>query len=53
MIGADFHFGRKGLKLKKYEKRIKGIRHMLAALNPQAAQLIAFDNAQIIFSLSD
>ena len=51
MIGPDFHFGRKGLNIRKYEKRIKGIRHMLAALNPQTAQLIAFDNAQKIFTL--
>ena len=53
MIGADFHFGRKGVKLKKYEKKIKRFRQMLAALNPQAAQLIAFENAQKIFYLSE
>jgi len=53
MIGADFHFGRKGVKHKKYKKRIKGFRQMLAALNPQAAQLIAFENAQKIFYPSE
>ena len=49
MIGADFHFGRKGVKLKKYKKRIKGFRQMLSTLNPQAAQFIAFENARRIF----
>jgi hypothetical protein len=48
-IGADFHFGRKGVKLKKYKKKIKGFRQMLSTLNPQAAQFIAFENAQRIF----
>jgi hypothetical protein len=49
MIGADFHFGRKGVRLKKYKKRIKGFRQMLSTLNPQAAQFIAFENARRIF----
>jgi len=52
-IGADFHFGRKGVKLKKYKKRIKGFRRMLSALNPQAAQLIAFENAHRKFFRSE
>ena len=53
MIGADFHFGRKGVKLKKYKKRIKGFRQMLATLNSQAAQFIAFENAERIFYSSE
>lgn len=53
MIGADFHFGRKGVRLKKYKKRIKGFRQMLFTLNPQAAQLIAFGNARRIFYSSE
>lgn len=48
-IGADFHFGRKGVRLKKYKKRIKGFRQMLSTLNPQTAQFIAFENARRIF----
>ncbi len=53
MIGADFHFGRKGVNLKKYKKRIKGFRQMLSTLNPQAAQFIAFENAQRVFYRSE
>lgn len=49
MIGADFHFGRKGVRPKKYKKRIKGFRQMLSTLNLQAAQIIAFENARRIF----
>jgi hypothetical protein len=52
-IGADFHFGRKGVKLKKYKKRIKGFRQMLSTLNPRAAQFIAFENARRIFYRSE
>jgi len=48
-IGADFHFGRKGVRHKKYKKRIKGFRQMLSTLNPQAAQFIAFENARRMF----
>ena len=50
MLGTDFHFGRKGVQPAKYEKRIKQARRMLGTLSPEAARLIAFENAQKIFS---
>jgi len=49
MIGTDFHFGRKGVILKKYGKRIRQMRQLLGTLNPEAARLIAFENARKIF----
>jgi hypothetical protein len=50
MIGVDFHFGRKGVELQKYEKKIKQFRQMLGTLDPEAARLIAFENAEKILT---
>lgn len=46
MVGTDFHFGRKGVRLKKYEKKIKWMRRLLGTLNPKFAEMIAYQNAK-------
>lgn len=46
MIGTDAKFGRKSFKMKKYNKLIKQMRRMLGTLNPNAAKLIAYENAK-------
>lgn len=46
MVGTDFHFGRRGVKIKKYRKQIKQFRYMLGALEGHAARLIAYENAR-------
>jgi hypothetical protein len=48
-IGTDFHFGRKGVNIKKYKKRIAEVRAVLGALQPDVARLIAYENAQKMF----
>jgi hypothetical protein len=45
-VGTDFHFGREGVKLRKYKKTIRHFRQMLGALEPQAAERIAYINAR-------
>lgn len=49
MIGTDSKFGRKGFEVSKYNKKIKQMRRILGTLNPRAARLIAYENAQKIF----
>ncbi len=49
MIGTDFHFGRKGVDIRKYKQRVKKVRQILGALRPQAADLIASGNARRLF----
>jgi predicted TIM-barrel fold metal-dependent hydrolase len=49
MIGTDSKFGRKSFETSKYKKKIKRIRHILGALTPRAARLIAYENARKLF----
>ena len=49
MIGTDAKFGREGFEVSKYKKEIEQMRRILGALNPNAARLIAHENAQKIF----
>ena len=57
MIGTDEKFGRigkgvhaaKGAKVAKYEKKIRHMRKTLGSLDPQAAEQIAYRNAERIF----
>jgi hypothetical protein len=38
------------IELQKYDKRIKRMRQMLGTLDPEAARLIAFENAEKILT---
>jgi hypothetical protein len=54
MLGTDEKFGRlrRGVhvaKGQKYEKSIKRMRKILGSLGPEAAELIAYKNAERIF----
>ncbi len=51
IVGSDYKFGRAGKQhtTKKYIKEIKRIKRLLGVLNPEAAELIAYKNAQRIF----
>lgn len=49
MVGSDAKFGRKGFRLKKYHKEIKLIRKALGSLAPEAAEMIAWQNAVRVF----
>ncbi|MBW1916350.1 MAG: amidohydrolase family protein [Deltaproteobacteria bacterium] len=49
MIGTDFHFGRKGVEISKYKKRIKQVRKILGTLDPKTARTIAYENAKRLF----
>ncbi len=57
MVGTDEKFGRRGkgvlaprgVKMEKYYKTIKRFRKILGSINPEAARLIAHDNADRIF----
>ena len=51
MVGSDFKFGRsgKGNSIEKYRKTIRKIRKLLGSLKPEAAKLIAHENARRIF----
>lgn len=57
MVGTDEKFGRRGkgvlaargAKVEKYGKSIKRIRKILGSINKEAAQLIAYGNAERIF----
>jgi len=49
MIGTDSHFGRKSFQISKYKKKIKRMRLILGTINPEAARLIAYENARKIF----
>jgi hypothetical protein len=57
MVGTDEKFGRigkgvlagRGEKLAKYEKKIKHMRKILGLLNPAAAEMIAYKNAEKIY----
>lgn len=49
MIGTDSHFGRKSFQISKYKKKIKQMRLILGTINPEAARLIAYENARKIF----
>lgn len=46
MVGTDFHFGRHGVKIKKYRRKIKQFRYVLGALKEHVARLIACENAR-------
>ena len=46
MVGSDFHFGRRGVKIKRYKKRIKQYRYMLGTLEERTARMIAYENAR-------
>ena len=46
MVGTDFHFGRRGVKIKRYKKRIKQYRYMLGTLEERTARMIAYENAR-------
>ena len=47
MVGSDMKFGRR--RAQEYDVRIKTIREILGSINPDAAELIAYKNAQIFF----
>jgi predicted TIM-barrel fold metal-dependent hydrolase len=49
MIGTDFHFGREGVQISKYKKKIKLVRRILGTINPEAVKLIAYENAEKLF----
>ena len=45
IIGSDAKFERKDFKAADYLKKIKDIRYLLGSIDPEAAQLIAYENA--------
>ena len=45
IIGSDAKFERKDFKASKYLKKIQDIRHLIGSIDPDAAQLIAYENA--------
>ena len=47
MVGSDMKFGR--APTQEYDARIKTIRKILGSINPDAAELIAYKNAERIF----
>ena len=49
MVGTDMHFGRKGVPIQNYRKKIKQMRKVLGVLKPEAARMIAYENAKRIF----
>ena len=53
MIGTDFHFGREGVQISKYKKKIKQVRRILGTIKPKAAKIIAYENAEKLFMESN
>ncbi len=55
LIGTDAKFGRGPQKatIKKYAKSIKGVRRLLGSLNSDAAEMIAYKNAQRLFNFKE
>ncbi len=49
LVGTDAKFGRKDFPSRKYRKEIKAMRRALGSLDPNAARLIAWDNAERLF----
>ena len=47
MVGTDFRWGQNTPE--KYTKRIKRIRQVLGSINPQAADMIAYENARRVY----
>lgn len=52
MVGTDAKFYRRGFDGDKYRRQIARFRRVLGTLNPEAARLIAHENARRIFSMA-
>lgn len=49
LVGSDAKFGRKGFKLKRYQKEIRLFRKVLGGLDSNTARKIAWENAVRVF----
>lgn len=51
MVGSDYKFGREGTSNRKYIKEVKRLKKIIGTLSPEAAEMIAYKNAQRVFNL--
>jgi hypothetical protein len=49
MVGMDRKFFRRGMDAEKYQRKIRQLRKVLGTLDPKAARMIAYENAERLF----
>ncbi len=49
MVGMDRKFFRRGMDAEKYQRKIRRLRKVLGTLDPKAARMIAYENAERLF----